>query len=140
MRETIIIDHDIPLPTEEPEPKVDYLPHSGSFTSETSRLANDARKEKNKLRKDKLSGEFLDDLYEAWTMRGKQALEAIAIHAPDKFVQVVANLVAKHDVITVEQVGGGLSIDAIGLQEVSRRTRELLSRAAARSDPAALPD
>lgn len=83
----------------------------------------------------KLEKEFLNDLYGAWLRRGNQALEALALKAPDKFVAVVANLLPKD--VTIEH---GFSFDAVGLQEVSSRTRELLAAAARRDDPVPLPD
>lgn len=95
--------------------------------------------ERRRARMAKLSDDFLQDLNDVWLERGRFALEAVAIHSPDKFVQVVAQLLAKQDNVTVEQ-HAHISLDTIGLQEISRRTGELLARAAERDDPLSLPN
>ena len=92
-------------------------------------------KKKPEVERAKLNKEFLNDLYYVWERRGIQSLEAMALKAPDKFVAVVADLLPKD--VTIEHE---FSFDALGLQEISSRTRELLAAAARRDDPISLPD
>src|SRR5262245_8316289 len=46
--------------------------------------------------RNKLSEEFLADLFDAWTTHGKQALEEMAKKNPTMFARVAASLIPQH--------------------------------------------
>lgn len=140
MLDGIRIEHDVPLPGAEPvaagdvvlEPEVvkDKRPY---FSREgASEHKNAAREQYKREHLYKLSQQFLSDLRHAWDERGAQALEALAIHAPDKFVAVVAQLVARPD--AQDAATSDPAHDHRGLQEISERTRYLLARVAEGDD------
>ena len=138
MRDDIRIEHGIPLPGAEPVAAGDVVVEVESVqTVDVERVsrfdttgANAAKEQYKREHLYKLSQQFLSDLRHAWDERGAQALEALAIHAPDKFVAVVAQLVSRPDA-QADVIAADPANQHRGLQEISERTRFLLSRVTA---------
>jgi hypothetical protein len=81
-----------------------------------------------------LTKRFLQDVMSVWEQRGIEALQKVAIKAPDKFLELVTQLVPKD--VTIEHTAANPG----GVQVTADRIRELLTRAAARRDSLSLPD
>jgi hypothetical protein len=138
MRDDIRIEHDVPLPGAEPVAPEDVVVEVDTVQTvdveKVSRFelhgATQAKEQYKREHLYKLSQQFLNDLRHAWDERGAQALEALAIHAPDKFVAVVAQLVSRPDA-QADVIAADPANQHRGLQEISERTRFLLARVAA---------
>lgn len=76
-----------------------------------------------------VSGAFLYDLAFFWRQHGMSVIEKVARENPAKILDVVVACMPKDDKLEVTHSG---AVDAFGLQEISRRTQELLDRAAQR--------
>lgn len=76
-----------------------------------------------------VSGAFLYDLAFFWRQHGMAVIEKVAKENPAKILDVVVACMPKDDKLEVTHSG---AVDAFGLQEISRRTQELLDRAAQR--------
>ena len=81
-----------------------------------------------KMGSKQLVGEaFLKDLVEWHRKHGKKAIEKVGREKPEKLLEIMASLIPKDTNVDVN-VKGGLVLGTIELQEVERRTHELLRR------------
>src|SRR5262245_1850563 len=78
--------------------RADKDPTTGRFLPGNSGFTGRPRGSRNKL-----MGEFLDDLRATWATHGKVALERCAVEEPGRFVQIVSNLLPREAKLNIQE-------------------------------------
>ena len=70
---------------------------------------------------------FLKDLVKWHKLHGWKAIEKVGREKPEELLRIMASMIPKHDLLEVAHQGG-ITVQSIDLQEIERRTHELISR------------